>query len=475
MNCVRRIAKNIFVLSSSEITVKVLQVFLLIFIARILREVEFGKYTFTIAFSTIAIIFADIGMQTLLIREMSRNRKIVNKYIVNASILKLFLSIIAFCIVVVSLNILNYSVGIRLIVYIFYLSFILKSFIELFSSVFLASEKMEWAAFIKISRAFILTSLVVLALLKGMDLIAVASIYLMTEVILLILALVILFKKFIRLKFEFDFSFIKKLLKQSIPFALTAVFYNIYYYIDSVMLSKIKGNYEVGIYGAAYSIPVALILIPAIYTSAIFPVISRFYITSKESLIYAYERSLKYIATIAFPVSMILFLSSYNIMHFLYGPGYHVSGFILKILAIVIVFRFISYLNGVVLASVNRQKERVIFQGITACINIILNLILIPSFSFVGAAIATIISEFILLIFYMTLIFRYVTNMKSLLIILKPFIATIIISPILFIDISAFITIPSAIILYSAFILIFKVFDKEDIRLLKKILNKNRS
>jgi len=471
MNSARRIVKNIFALSSSEIIGKALQVFLIIFIARILREVEFGKFTFAIAFSTILIIFADIGMQILLVREMSRNKKAINKYISNASVFKFFLSIIAFCIVVAVLNILDYSANMKLIVYIFYLSFILKSFIDMYSSVFLALEKMEWDAFIRILRAFILTSFVIIALLQGMGLIVVASIYLITEIILFVLSLIMI-KRFISLKPEFDFPFIKNLVKQSIPFAFTSVFYTLYYYIDSVMLSKMKGDYEVGIYGAAYGIPVVLNSIPAIYTSAIFPVISRFYMDSKKSLIYTYERSLKYMSVIAFPISMILFLSSYNIVHFLYGSGYHASGFILKVLSVVVVFRFISYLNGIVLASVNRQKERVVFQGITAGINIVLNLALIPPMGFIGAAIATIISEFFLLIFYLSLVFKYVVSIKTLLVVLKPLMATMIILPVLFINISAFITIPSAITAYLIFIFIFKVFDKEDIRLLKKVLNK---
>ena len=133
---------------------------------------------------------------------------------------------------------------------------------------------MQWDGAIKALRAILLTAGVVAALWNGYGLFAVALLYLCSEAALLILSFWIMAAKYVRIKYEHDWAFIKGLFMESIPFALTLVFYNIYFYIGSVMLSKMRGDYEVGIYSAAYNIPLAIMIIPYIYTFAIFPVLS---------------------------------------------------------------------------------------------------------------------------------------------------------------------------------------------------------
>ena len=62
-------------------------------------------------------------------------------------------------------------------------------------------------------------------------------------------------------KFSINSKFCKKAATLAMPFALTSIFYSIYFTIDTVMLSLLTGNYATGIYNASYKIIGFLLLL----------------------------------------------------------------------------------------------------------------------------------------------------------------------------------------------------------------------
>src|SRR3989338_690131 len=319
MDTVKRISRNIFFQSISEFTVKGLQVLELAYLARYLKEAEFGKFSFAVAFTTIALIFIDLGLNPLFVREISRKKELAGRYISHAVVIKSTLSFVAFIAVILIVNLMGYPDDIRKIVYVMFASVILKSFTDNFSSIFQAFEEMRWDSLLKIIRAVILTGLVFFSLAKGYSLLTIVWMYAATEIIVLSLCILILFTKFIKSMVKVQKDILINLAFESLPFALTVLFYSIYFYIDSVMLSYMRGVYEVGIYSAAYSLTLALIFIPTIYINSIFPSLSKFYVNSMESLKFAYKKSLLYISVVALPMTIILFFLSEEIIYFLYG------------------------------------------------------------------------------------------------------------------------------------------------------------
>ncbi|MBI2650471.1 flippase [Candidatus Woesearchaeota archaeon] len=471
MDTIRRISRNLFFQGISELTVKGLQILILIYIARLLRETEFGKFNFAIAFTTIALIFVDIGLQPLFVREISRKRELADKYIFHSIIIKSILSLVAFFVVIFILNIMAYPKDIRVVVYIMFAFTILKSFTDAFSSVFLAFEEMQWDGFLKILRAVLLAALVIYALQKGYALIVITWMYVITEVIVLSLCLIVLFTKFIKFVAKVERELIKRLTLEALPFAITVLFYSLYFYIDSVMLSKMRGLYEVGLYSAAYNLTIALIFIPTIYINAVFPSLSKFYVKSKESLKFAYKKSLLYMSVAALPITTVLFFSGSNIIHFLYGPGYGKSVLVLQIIAITVLFRFISFVNAITMVSIDRQKQRLYLQGITAGINIALNLILIPAYGYIGAAIATVATEFFLFISYFSPILNYFQNWGDSTTLVKPVIAAILASGFFFLSLNTPLKILLVFAVYLVLLVLLKAFKKEDWVIFKGVLS----
>ncbi|MDP7197790.1 MAG: flippase, partial [SAR202 cluster bacterium] len=314
MNTARRITSNFLYLTGSEIISKIIQLVVFIFLARSLGKEEFGIFSFGIAFALLIVIIADFGLITLLIREISRNKKLASKYLSNALAVKVLLSLVTIIFAYLFLNIMNYSQNVKIVAYTMLLFTLIQSITHLYYSIFRAFERMHYDALIKILRMFILAGIIFYVIKNGYGLIAASLAFPLTEIIVLIVSIFITYTRFIKFSFEFDYSFSKQLLKQSSMFCLSLVFAGLFMHIDSIMLSKMRSVAEVGTYAASANIMLALIFIPVMYSNAIFPVISMFYVTSKKSLKFAYERSFKYMLIIGLPLSAGIYVLSDKII-----------------------------------------------------------------------------------------------------------------------------------------------------------------
>ena len=471
MGTARRIYKNTLYLGIAEVLSKALQFVVMLYAARLLSQEHFGKFSFALSLSLIAIVLADLGINTLLVREISRNKKLAGTYFANAFSIKVVLSFVTYWIIVLTLNILNYPQDTKNIVYIIWLFAILSTFTELFYSIFRAFEMMFYDAFLKVLRMLLLAFVSLYVLFNGYGVVIFSYTFVIVELIVVIIALFIALSNFIKLETAIDISLIKSIIKRALPFGFAYVFGMIYFFIGSIMLSKLKGDVEVAIFSAAYNIALALLFIPTVYTNAIYPVLSRYYNQSKPELRLLYEKSFKYLYIIGLPISLGLFLLADRIVFFLYGNRYSDSIIALQIISLYLVIKFINFLLGIVLSSIDKQNKRMQGQGLTAGLNILLNLFLIPIIGFVGAALSTFVTEVFLFVMYYSFVSKNWYFYNFLKILSKPIIAVF--AMVLFIKFAGFgliVTILFSAIIYFILLLILRTFDKEDYEIITKVL-----
>ena len=86
MNTVQRIAKNTGVIIAGDFVNKAIGLVVVIFLARCLGAVGYSKYAFVFAFLTFFGIITDLGINQILIREISRDRSMASKYIAGIDI-----------------------------------------------------------------------------------------------------------------------------------------------------------------------------------------------------------------------------------------------------------------------------------------------------------------------------------------------------------------------------------------------------
>lgn len=101
MNQVQRIVKNIGVIGIAQIFIAFMSFIFMIYLARFLGEADFGKYNFAFSLTTLLVIFTDLGVNQLLVREIARQKELSSSYINNAIFLKIPLSIFTFILIVI--------------------------------------------------------------------------------------------------------------------------------------------------------------------------------------------------------------------------------------------------------------------------------------------------------------------------------------------------------------------------------------
>jgi O-antigen/teichoic acid export membrane protein len=161
-----------------------------------------------------------------------------------------------------------------------------------------------------------------------------------------------------------------------------------------------------------------------------------------------------------------------KIIFIIYGKKFENSIVALQILIWVMMLMFLTYLLGNVLESINRQGIVAKVTGLNALLNISLNSLLIPRFSYIGASVATVLTEAVGFGFLLNFIYRHLQAPPLFKVIFKPLIASIVMSFFLFYfkQVNVLILIILATLLYFGMIYMFRVISEEDIGLVKQVL-----
>lgn len=382
----------------SNLARKAFSFFSIMFMARHLGTAGFGVITFVIGFTELFVILTDFGLNTLTVREVARDKSLDQKYLGNIAVMKSVLVLIFFGFIAAAINILGYPSSTIQVVYIYGLHIILRAFSDLLYSLFRAFEEMEYQSFGGIlSNAFVLTG-VLIAVNREAGVAAFALVFVLASAADLVYASVICALKFRRPKFEVDWGFWKNSLKEAWSLGTISIFFIIYFRIDTVMLSLIKGDPDVGVYGAAFRASEIMIIFPTIFMTAVFPVMSSYFKDSLHSFKKAYEKSVQYLFYLALLLALLVTLFARPIINLVYGEKFSGAVPALQILVWASALMYVTSVQGSTFVAANRQMLRMKLLLIAVLANIILNMIIIPRYGFIGASVTTLFTEIVVLI-----------------------------------------------------------------------------
>lgn len=476
MNTAKRIAKNTTALVLGDIVSKILSFVLIIYIAKYVGAAGLGKYSFAFAFVGLFGIITGLGLDTLIVRELARDLDKTGKYIFNLSVMRILLSFLMFMLVYVTINFTSYPPDTRMLVYIIGISIIFNTLTGTFRSVFRASEQMEVDTVITVFERVLVCVGGPLILYLGYGLLTLGYVVLLGSFLSLVLSIILVISR-IQLKgCKIDWSFWKYAFKQAVPLTLIALFATIYFQVGTVMLSMMKGDEAVGWYNAAYRMITSLNFISVAFIGATFPVMSKLYTSSRESLAIAYKASFKYLFFLALPMAVGTTIMADHFIYYFYGDGFTNSVLSLQILIWAEAFIFLTTLFGSMLYSINKQNTGVIITGSSALLNVVLNLILIPSYSYVGAAIATTAAELLVLILSIYIVYRYEGVFPQWGGIGKAAVSSALMGIFLVLfNLSWFVAIPLAALIYFSSLYLIQGFDESDMNILRQVFRKEKT
>ena len=174
MNQVQRIVKNIGVTGFAQVLTSLMAFVLLLYLARILGEADFGKYSFAISLTTLLATFTDLGVNQLLVREIARDKDLSESYISNAVILKVPLGVMTLALVPILSWLLSLSGDITMLLYLFGFYNVLLTVSGTYLSLFQAWERMEYVAVFQIIERSVTVTLGLAVLFMGYGVFAVA-------------------------------------------------------------------------------------------------------------------------------------------------------------------------------------------------------------------------------------------------------------------------------------------------------------
>jgi len=474
MSEIKKIAKNTAALFTSAFLSRILSLILMIYIARKLGPVEFGKFAFAHSFPALFIILADMGLGLLIIREIARDKNLAPEYLGNTLILKFFLSIITFLSVFFAVKIIAKPPDVVFAAYMLTLFFILISFSTAFWGLYRAFEKMEYVPLMEITSRLILLGLTFFFLEKGYKLRTLVSLYLVSAIITFLLSMAIGFKKFTLPKFKIDFKKWVTLLKKAWPFAASAIFINILLNVDKVMLSIMENNQIVGWYTTSSNLFNNSIIFASAFLGALYPVMSKFFETSIKDLKNTYRKSFIYMMLLGVAISIGGVVLADKIILFLYGSQYFPSILAFRILFLGVLFAYLGSVCGCLTNSINKQLLGAKLMFIGVLLNILLNLSLIPAFSYKGASFATLISQSFIFVLFFFNVGKPFHNFAFGKILLKSILAVLVMALLLSLlkFLNLFILIVLGAITYSIGLFILKAITKEDVILFKELFRR---
>lgn len=476
MTAIQRLAKNTTLLFISQMISYILGFFITMYTAQYLGTAGFGVLSTALNLAYIFAVFTDLGLSTVITREVSRDKSLQNKYFTNTTILRIGLAILTFILIVLFVNIVNlvhhqYPPETVWVIYIVGVSIIFNGLSGTFTAIFQALQKMEYQSISLILNSVLMFIGTIVAIYFSKNIFFFAMLYVVANLACFIFIIAVYIWKHSIPKWDFDTDFIKITLIAALPLTVVSIFTLIAFRVDTILLSLFKSSVDVGIYSASYRLLEVFLFIPAVFMMSIFPIFSQFFITSKDSLKFTYQKSFKYLTILSLPIAVGITLLANPIILLIYKSSYLPSVLVLQILIWTIPITFINYIFGSILPAMNRQTTLLKITFVSMIFNIVLNILVIPTYSYVGAAIATVLTEALVISMCLFVLSKSFTSVKLQDVLFKPAIASAVMGLfILLVKTNLFLVIIMSIIVYFTVLIVIKTFNEEDIDILSQVI-----
>ncbi|MBI2143983.1 oligosaccharide flippase family protein [Candidatus Woesearchaeota archaeon] len=472
------VVQNTGFLLIGEVTTRALSLMLVFAIARYLSNVGLGAYSFAFAFTDLLLNLVDLGIPLYINREMARDRAVASSYLSNVLGLRLLMApavLILGGLAAAAAFFLGFITFETLfITAVAILGMTLNFATEPFRSVFMSHEKGSYYSGLLIFERLLFTGTGLGLLAAGYGLRHVIAAYAFSQLVAFLTSTYLVRKRFFRFTPKLDLAVVRHIIGNSMQFWMTSLLRMISQRADIIMLSVMQGFAATGLYGAAYKITEALRLIPLVIVTASFPTMSRLHAQAKESAKLLYEKTFYYLLIAAIPAATGLSLIADRLMPFLYGPGFASSAAALKLLIWAEALIFLHYLMGFMLSAVNKQHLFTIVTATYAGANIALNFLLIPKYSFIGAAAAAVATQAVavLMLYHFSAKSGYGISLPRL--IYKPLIAAAAMAAAILAmnQLHLFLVVPAAAAVYLGALTALKGIGKEELGIVKAMIGK---
>ncbi len=356
-------------------------------VARYYGVESFGQFTTAHTLSTLFLLAADFGFDTLLPTQLAVNRQagiqLVRRYL---SLKVLFALTATVAMVLLSFRG-DFGRETALLIRIFSAYVFLGAVANFFFAVFKGFDQFHHE-----TRISFVTSVILLLLLAALgalrvSIVLIAAAFVATRIGTVALCL----RQARRIVGPEGLGFTLRGWREIVPrvvvFGLHFLFGNLFYQLDTILLSLYQGDRVVGFYQGAFKIAILALIIPDIAVTSVLPALSDLHHNNNLRWLALGKLLNKVLFLSALPISLVLFAFPAQILNAVYGAGSFAEAIpVLRVFALVVFVRFCVDGYAVMMTSADRQGERMIIVMGGTILNVALNVVVIPQYGGTGAA-----------------------------------------------------------------------------------------
>lgn len=384
-----RVIQNSLWVGIQPMILNIVSIFATAYIVRHLTQEDYGH--FVLAFSLAALFkpLTELGVRAVVVREVAGNHDDAPGMVGRVLTLRMVLSCVAYAAIVVTVNLLHYHPFAKLIIYVGCTSVFFNAVAMHLQDAFQGYERMKYIAYGNFVSGVVLTIAAITAIALGMGVLGLTFAYVLGPAVLCVLMYVFYRQHLPLFRPSVDRSAWKDFLRKGMPFFWVTMVWMFISKVGIVMLSKMSGDEQVAIYGAATSLIERLQIVPDSLGTALFPSFAALFAQGAIDRVNAsMSKAFDYLLILGFACAVGIGLLSEQAMHLVFGAKYASGGVVLSVIACYIPFWFSMILFVNCLGAIHRQGAVLTSLVIATVISLTGNLVLIPRYGALGLAAA---------------------------------------------------------------------------------------
>lgn len=406
MNSAQKIAANTTVQLGGKAVTAATSILIIAYITRHLGVAGYGDYATIFAYLGVFAAILDLGLFVIVVREIAQQPLAEKTILGNMLGLKLTLGVLILGAAYGLVWWIPYSDIVRQGILVGAISQLFMSLNQVPLGSFQANLTMQKATMSDVIGRLLLLGLVWWLVNHSGGLVVIIAAVAITNLVVFGLNVLMIGAKYWLVPL-FDWPQWRRILISALPMGAVVLLGMIYFKIDILILRSLKGAYEVGIYSAPYKILEVLLAVPSIFMSSVLPIMTVALRESSSKAKQIFQSAFNFLSLIALPLIAGAVVVATPVMVLISGKEYTLSGPVLQILGFSLAGSFLNSVMIYTLIAANQQRRLIVPYIWAVVFNIGANLLLIPQFSFWGAAVTTVLTELGILIFSMYLVAKY--------------------------------------------------------------------
>jgi O-antigen/teichoic acid export membrane protein len=353
---------------------------------------RFGDYAIVLALTPVALVVADLGLSLLLARELARSPERRDELAGTMLAFRLAGSALVVLAATAVVPFLPYERDVKLGLLVALGGVFAFSAASFATPFFQVALRLDLAALVDVTTALVSLAVIVVATQLDLGFLAVVAAVPIAYAVTLLVSAALL-RRFWRPRLRFDSVLARRLVRAAVPIAAVTVISLLHFRIDSVLLSLLKPAADVGVYTVAFRFLEWALILPGLFMAAVFPILTGALTRNADEVQEVIERAFSFLLLLAVPLALAFVVLAEPIVELVAPNGFDAAVTPLRILAVALVFAFGNAIFANLLLALDRQTVLVGVSLAGLGLNVALNLLVIPRWSYTGAAATTAVTE----------------------------------------------------------------------------------